>query len=73
MASETAAHDVIQESDSSHSLPQDLSEKQKHDVEIEAASVDDFSDVPATKLIIPNEDDIFIDPRLKDYPIPLVA
>jgi hypothetical protein len=32
-----------------------------------------YNDVPLGEGIVPEEDDVLIDPRLKDYPIPLVA
>jgi hypothetical protein len=50
-----------------------LSEKKGLDVEIDAVDSNDFSDIPDDKIIIPEENDVVIDPRLKDYPIPLVA
>lgn len=45
------------------------------DIEINpmSASVDDFDVNSATKIYVPGDDEEFIDPRLKDYPIPLVA
>ncbi|KAK3346669.1 oligopeptide transporter 6 [Lasiosphaeria hispida] len=53
--------------------PQD--EKRTSDIEIASASdnvVDsDFDD--AAKIYVPDENDDVIDPRLKDYPVPLVA
>ena len=50
-----------------------------HDLEVAKGFVSqkDFeghvSDVPLGEGIVPDDDDEFIDPRLKDYPIPLVA
>ena len=32
-----------------------------------------YKDVPLGEGIVPEDSDFFIDPRLKDYPIPLVA
>jgi hypothetical protein len=32
-----------------------------------------YNDVPLGEGIVPEDEDIFIDPRLKDYPISLVA
>ncbi|ATZ50510.1 hypothetical protein BCIN_06g00120 [Botrytis cinerea B05.10] len=50
-----------------------VSDKKTADIEIEAVDSNDFQDISDEKLIVPEENDIFIDPRLKDYPIPLVA
>lgn len=50
-----------------------VSEKKTADIEIEAVDSTDFHDISEEKIFIPGEDDVFIDPRLKDYPIPLVA
>ncbi|KAH8884723.1 oligopeptide transporter 6 [Thozetella sp. PMI_491] len=48
---------------------------EKHDRDIEVASeqgnASDFDD--AAKIYVPTDTEEFIDPRLKDYPIPLVA
>lgn len=48
-------------------------EKNWTDIEVDPIDVDDFAEIPATKVLVPDEHDEFIDPRLKDYPIPLVA
>jgi hypothetical protein len=54
--------------------PPEFSEKKgHHDIEIEAISPDTLSDFNSEKVFVPGEDDEFIDPRLKDYPVPLVA
>jgi hypothetical protein len=50
-----------------------LSEKKGLDVEIDAVDSNDFNDIPDDKVFIPDESDVVIDPRLKNYPIPLVA
>lgn len=57
-----------------------LTEKPEiHDLEVAKGFVSekDFeghvSDVPLGEGIVPDDDDEFIDPRLKDYPIALVA
>lgn len=47
--------------------------KDSHDVEIESANQDNISEVDSGKRFVPDENDEFIDPRLKDYEIPLVA
>jgi hypothetical protein len=52
-------------------LPQ-FSEKKGHDIEIDAVEPD-YDDLSTDKIYVPGEDEEFIDPRLKDYPIPLVA
>nr|XP_001400241.2 hypothetical protein ANI_1_3030024 [Aspergillus niger CBS 513.88] len=50
-----------------------------HDVEVapgfvaEADLKGDYKDLPIGEGIVPDDNDEFIDPRLKDYPIPLVA
>ncbi len=48
---------------------------EKHDEDIEVASerthVSDYDE--AAKVYVPDDAEEFIDPRLKDYPIPLVA
>jgi hypothetical protein len=49
------------------------SNKKWAEIEVDPIEVDRFSDIPATKVLVPDEHDEFIDPRLKDYPIPLVA
>lgn len=48
-------------------------EKKTADIEIEAIDSNDFQDISEEKIFVPGENDVFIDPRLKDYPIPLVA
>lgn len=59
---------------SAPSPPPEFSEKKaNHDVEIEAISPDNLSDFQSDKIFVPADDDEFIDPRLKDYPVPLVA
>ncbi|KAF7956268.1 hypothetical protein EAE96_005188 [Botrytis aclada] len=50
-----------------------VSDKKTADIGIEAIDSNDFQDISDEKIIIPGEDDALIDPRLKDYPIPLVA
>lgn len=57
-------------------LPLEFGEKnEKHSADIEVASVDpdEFTAIPPTKILIPDDNDEFIDPRLKNYPVPLVA
>ena len=50
-----------------------------HDVEVapgfvaEADFEGHYKEVPVGEGIVPDDNDEFIDPRLKDYPIPLVA
>lgn len=50
-----------------------------HDVEVapgfvsEADFKGNINDVPIGEGVIPEDSDEFIDPRLKDYPMPLVA
>lgn len=56
---------------SSDALPQ-FSEKKGLDIEIDAVGPD-YDDLSTDKIYVPGEDEEFIDPRLKDYPIPLVA
>ena len=65
----------ILSSDSAESVVPDYSEKKGHDLEIEAANSSDLDidNISGHKLYIPDDNDEFIDPRLKDYPIPLVA
>lgn len=48
-----------------------LDEKHVDSIELDAS--DAYSDIPADKPFVPDENDEVIDPRLKDYPIPLVA
>ncbi|TGO18930.1 hypothetical protein BPAE_0360g00010 [Botrytis paeoniae] len=50
-----------------------ISDKKAADIEIEAIDSNDFQDISDEKIIVPGENDVFIDPRLKDYPVPLVA
>jgi len=64
--------DEIHSSGSSESIPQDFSEKKGLDVEI-VAIPPEYDDFSSRKIFIPGDDDEFIDPRLKDYPVPLVA
>lgn len=46
---------------------------EKHpDVEVASAGLDSDIDDPA-KIYVPEDDEEFIDPRLKNYPVPLVA
>jgi hypothetical protein len=50
------------------------SEKKALDLEVEALDSQDIDDnISGTKLYVPDDNDEFIDPRLKDYPILLVA
>lgn len=49
------------------------SDKKNADIEVEAVDSNDFKDSSDEKIFLPEENDIFIDPRLKDYPITLVA
>jgi hypothetical protein len=49
----------------------DVDEKNSPDIEVASASYSDELD--PLKVVIPDEDDEFIDPRLKNYPVPLVA
>ena len=67
--------DINQEEDSGSqkSTESPISEKKTGDIEIEAIETNDFEDISSEKIVIPGENDICIDPRLKDYPIPLVA
>lgn len=54
-------------------------EPEKKDLDIAATpDVEDgsetaYKEVPLNKAIVASDDDEFVDPRLKDYPIPLVA
>lgn len=64
--------DEIHSPESANSLPADFSEKKEHDIEFEAVEPD-FDELSTDKIYVPDENDEFIDPRLKDYPIPLVA
>jgi hypothetical protein len=64
--------DEIVSSESADSLPRNLSEKKDQDIEIEAVEPD-FETLSTDKIYVPNDNDEFIDPRLKDYPVPLVA
>ncbi len=66
----TVDQTVISLSNSADSSPQN-SEKKDVDVEIKAASSNE--DVSSRSRFIPDEDAEFVDPRLSDYPIPLVA
>jgi hypothetical protein len=64
----------IASSDSAESIVPNYSEKKARDLEIEAVDAQDNDDsISGTRLYIPDDNDEFIDPRLKDYPIPLVA
>lgn len=47
-------------------------EKNVPDIEVDSTGLDSELD-DAAKIYVPDEDDEFIDPRLKDYPVPLVA
>jgi hypothetical protein len=61
-------------SNSTESVVPDYSEKKgHHDVEINRMDTPEFDANSATKIYVPDENDEFIDPRLKNYPIPLVA
>lgn len=66
-------HPGGRDSTSQMSTESPISDKKAADVEIEAIDSNDFQDISDEKLIVPGENDVFIDPRLKDYPIPLVA
>jgi hypothetical protein len=68
-------HESPEESISSpRDLPsQPLSEKKNPDIEVEALDSDHDRDFSKAKVYVPSEDAIFIDPRLENYPIPLVA
>lgn len=62
-------------SDSSNS---DLNEKGEnhyavHEVDEDAVRNGSVEDVDMGEVVVPHDDAEFIDPRLKDYPIPLVA
>lgn len=47
---------------------------EKKNASIEVNSTDPESDFDeATKIYVPDDDEEVIDPRLKDYPVPLVA
>lgn len=60
--------------DSAESVVPEYSEKKAHDLEIIAVNSQDVDDnISGTKVYIPDDNDEFIDPRLKNYPIPLVA
>jgi hypothetical protein len=62
------------QTDSASDSPRDNSEKKGHDIEVNPVdSRDDLEHLDTEKIIVPEENDEFIDPRLKDYPIPLVA
>lgn len=62
------------QTDSASDVPREYSEKKDLDIEVEAVdSREDFEHLDTDKIIVPSEDDEFIDPRLKNYPIPLVA
>ena len=64
----------IASSDSAEFVVPNYSEKKALDLEIEAVGSQDIDDsISGTKLYVPDDNDEFIDPRLKDYPIPLVA
>lgn len=67
--------DSVHSSDSSPATPTELNEKadfsEKHP-EVTEISLDDAEDSPL-KVYSPDDNDEFIDPRLKNYPIPLVA
>jgi hypothetical protein len=39
----------------------------------EASPTDEYKDIPLKQALAPGEDDEVVDPRLKNYPIPLVA
>jgi hypothetical protein len=56
-----------------------LDEKKQHfnektaDIEVNSERADSEYEDDAAKIYVPDENEEFIDPRLKDYPIPLVA
>ena len=54
--------------------PHEFSEKGHNpEAEIEAASISYSDELDPLKVIVPDDEDEFIDPRLKNYPVPLVA
>jgi hypothetical protein len=57
----------------SESYSKEKDEKNWTDIDVEPVDTEEFAEIPATKVLVPDENDEFIDPRLKDYPIPLVA
>lgn len=57
----------------SESYLNEKNEKNWTDIDVELVDAEEFAEIPATKVLVPDENDEFIDPRLKDYPIPLVA
>ncbi|KAI9642559.1 hypothetical protein NHQ30_009364 [Ciborinia camelliae] len=67
------AHREERNSVSQNSIESHVLEKKTADVEIQAVDSNDFQDISDEKIFVPGENDAFIDPRLKDYPIPLVA
>jgi len=74
MESKTAPQEIGPVGSAESVIPE-YSEKKSHDLEIEAidSSDLDIDNISGHKLYIPDDNDEFIDPRLKDYPIPLVA
>lgn len=70
----TMEADKVQHGDDSPETPLEYNEKsgfsEKHP-EVTAV-LEDTQDSPL-KVYVPDDNDEFIDPRLKDYPIPLVA
>ena len=66
-------HDPIEDDAIPSPEINEKNEKNWTDIEVTPSDGGDFSDIPASKVLVPEEDDEFIDPRLKDYPIPLLA
>lgn len=73
MDTKIGARDGDISSDSPGTVTPEYSEKKALDIEIEAVDSHDSDTNSATKIYVPDDNDEFIDPRLKDYPIPLVA
>lgn len=48
-------------------------EKNLDDIEISSDRAGDSDADSAAKIYVPDDNEEFIDPRLKDYPVPLVA
>ena len=48
-------------------------DEQRQDVEVSSGQLDEADYDDAAKIYVPDDSDEFIDPRLKDYPILLVA
>lgn len=64
--------DSVHSSDGSPATPVEYNEKSEKYPEVIEVSLEDEDDSPL-KYYIPDDDDEFVDPRLKNYPIPLVA